>query len=322
MRIPEELSAAIAKETRGIAPAELARASAELSGAYRGQTKRRPALGRLHRCAYLVTRFPATYVVVSRILREAKLRVPDLRLVSMLDLGSGPGTTMWAAAANFPELEQIVAVEDSAEWIALGRNLAAQAQSPAIRATDWVQASVADSISIPPGTFDLVMISYVVNELGPTERVSLLESAWKRTGKLLVVAEPGTPAGFAHIREIRHELLAAGAHIVAPCPHALECPIKGDDWCHFAERLQRTSEHRLVKGGELGYEDEKYSYVVFARQPIQLPTARILRHPRKHSGHVELKLCTPGGLQQVTVSRKQGDRYKAAKRTEWGETFE
>ena len=38
--------------------------------------------------------------------------------------------------------------------------------------------------------------------------------------------------------------------------------------------------------------------MVFARQPNLLPTARILRHPRKHSGHVELELCTSEGLKE------------------------
>ena len=320
MQLPEELSAAIAEETRGVGSAELARASAELSGAYRGEPNRRPMLDRLHRSAYLIARLPATYAVVSRILREAKLRIPDLRITSMLDLGAGPGTAMWAAAANFPELEQIVALEDSAEWISLSRSLAGHAKSPAIRSAKWVQGSVAGSI--PTGNFDLVSMSYVANELRSLDRIRALHIAWERAGKLMMIAEPGTPTGFGHIREIRRELIASDAHIVAPCPHSQECPMQGNDWCHFAERVQRTSEHRLAKEGDLGYEDEKHSYVVFAREPIQLPAARILRHPRKHSGHVELELCTLAGLQRVTVSRKQRERYKAAKRAEWGASFE
>ena len=317
MQLPEELSAAMAEETRGITPAELARASAELSGAYRGEG--RPMLDRLHRAAYLTARFPATYAVVSRILGEVKLRVPDLRITSMLDLGAGPGTAMWAAAANLPELGQIVAMEDSAEWISLGRRLADHAKSPAIQAAEWVQTSLAGSIAA--GSFDLVTMSYVVNELHSPDRIVAVHAAWERAGKLLLIAEPGTPIGFAHIRDIRRELIASGAHLVAPCPHSQECPMQGNDWCHFAERVQRTSEHRLAKGGELGYEDEKYAYAVFTREPIQLPMARILRHPRKHSGHIGLELCTPNGLEKVTVSRKQGARYKAAKKAEWGDSL-
>ena len=95
----------------------------------------------------------------------------------------------------------------------------------------------------------------------------------------------------------------------------------GGNWCHFAERLPRSSAHRLAKNAELGYEDEKYSYIVFSRTPVRLPDARIVRHPRKHSGHVELELCAPEGLKRETISRKNGDRYKQAKKAEWGDAL-
>jgi len=93
------------------------------------------------------------------------------------------------------------------------------------------------------------------------------------------------------------------------------------DWCHFAERLPRSSAHRLAKSSELGYEDEKYSYVVVSRSAVRVPEARILRHPRKHSGHVELELCTPDGLKRETISRKNGERYKRARKAEWGDAL-
>ena len=94
------------------------------------------------------------------------------------------------------------------------------------------------------------------------------------------------------------------------------------NWCHFAERLERTSEHRQAKLAALGYEDEKYSYVIFAREPIALPGARILRHPQKHSGHVELELCTPHGLTRETVSKRHRSRYKTARKAGWGDPIE
>ena len=136
-----------------------------------------------------------------------------------------------------------------------------------------------------------------------------------------MIIEPGTPEGFAIIRSLRQELLAVGAYLAAPCPHANECPTPAGDWCHFSERLERTSEHRSTKGGQLGYEDEKYSYVIFSREPVALPAARILRHPRKHSGHTEFELCTPEGLKRETISRKQGERFRTAKKAEWGDTL-
>src|SRR5690348_18365876 len=101
MRLPPELRQGIDKLTRGTRPAELARASAELTSEYRSERKSRPQLDSLHQAAYLRSRLPATYSVVSRALREVKERIPGLCVENMLDLGTGPGTAMWAAGEHF-----------------------------------------------------------------------------------------------------------------------------------------------------------------------------------------------------------------------------
>lgn len=86
----------------------------------------------------------------------------------------------------------------------------------------------------------------------------------------LVVVEPGTPRGFQQILEARTQALASGAAILAPCPHDATCPMQGSDWCHFAARVERSRTQRQLKGGELGWEDEKFSYVVItdAREAV------------------------------------------------------
>jgi ribosomal protein RSM22 (predicted rRNA methylase) len=253
------------------------------------------------------------------VLAEVKLRVPEIRIESLLDLGAGPGTGLWAAAEVFPELSRATLVEADAEWIAAGKQLAQSSIVLGDRDATWIMGDV--SKQVPPGKFDLVAASYVVNELGSAEMANLTREAWDRTGKVLIIIEPGTPSGFARVREIRRELIDAGAQMVAPCPHSQSCPMAGDNWCHFAQRVQRTSAHRIAKAGDLGYEDEKYSYVVFARESLKLPGGRIVRHPRKHSGHVEFELCTADGLKRETLSKKHGERYKQARKLEWGETL-
>ena len=161
---------------------------------------------------------------------------------------------------------------------------------------------------------ELAVISYALGEVPAAERESVLRKAWSATTALLVVVEPGTTRGFGVVNAARSWLIAKGAKLLAPCPHCNTCPMAAaGDWCHFAERVERTQLHRRLKGGELGYEDEKFSYVVASRaalpsadtidvEPVHnfafpAARARIVRHPQKRSGHVQLTLCTPQGLQ-------------------------
>ncbi|KAK4400265.1 Rsm22-cox11 tandem protein 1, mitochondrial [Sesamum angolense] len=108
-----------------------------------------------------------------------------------------------------------------------------------------------------------------------------------------VLVEPGTPQGSNIISQMRSHILwmekrrsrklqnaankaskdlmtlKTGAFIVAPCPHDGPCPLQNTDkYCHFVQRLERTSSQRLYKrskGPLRGFEDEKFCYVAFRR---------------------------------------------------------
>ena len=167
---------------------------------------------------------------------------------------------------------------------------------------------------------DLVTLSYVLGELPDATRADVVRWLAAKPGAVALI-EPGTPAGYERIRAARAQLIDLGLHVVAPCPHDAACPIvPGEDWCHFAARLPRSGLHRKLKAGTLGFEDEKFAYVVASRTAPERPDARIIRHPKKHKGWVALDLCTPDGLKPaVAVSKKQGPRYRAARDAEWGD---
>lgn len=317
MRLPEKLRAAIEEEVARVDSRALSRAAAALSTSYRSGQCAGAMSDAAGRAAYLVTRMPATFAAVSLALRELELRVSG-PIRSLLDVGAGPGTAMWAATEILPDLEIITAIERDASLIALGKRLAAYSDAVALQRANWTQADLCHSPPLPAS--DLVVLSYAFGEL--PDPGAVIRSAWEVARAALVVIEPGTPAGFGHVLHARDTLIGAGAHIAAPCPHHYACPLAvRNDWCHFSVRLERTSTHRKLKGGELGYEDEKFSYVIASKVAARPAEARIVRHPLKHPGHIRLTLCTPNDLQQPTITKSQKDLYRAARKADWGDAW-
>jgi len=168
---------------------------------------------------------------------------------------------------------------------------------------------------------DLVVCSYALGELEQDEARAVVQAAWPAARVALVIVEPGTMAGFGLIRLLRAELIGLGGHLVAPCPHQGECPISAGDWCHFSQRLDRSPLHRSLKIGALGYEDEKFSYVVAAKAPVLPAGARVLRHPLRRAGHARLRLCTAEGIQMVAVTRSDPENWKRARKIAWGDAW-
>lgn len=319
--LPSHLAQAIQHEIEAVNRAELARATEDLTRQYKSERSSSPAIKTAaHRSAYLAVRFPATFAANLHVFSEIQRLAPGLRISSLLDLGAGPGTALYAAAGIFPSLTRATLVENDASLIQLGRRLAAASPHAAVRSAQWLRQ---DMNEFPSELYDLAVISYALGELPQAAAEKIVSRAWQCAKELLVVIEPGTVRGFSVVLSARSALIAGGAHLVAPCPHHGECPMAAaGDWCHFAARVERTSVHRRLKGGTLGHEDEKFSYVAASRNPLTPAKARIVRHPQKHSGHVQLTLCTPQGLLKQTVGKSQKEKYKSARKAEWGDAWD
>lgn len=320
MELPGELRAALDDALAALPAKRLATVAADLSLRYRAGT---PAPGgtfarsREDIAAYAAVRLPATYAASYAALRQVRERLPNWEPATLADFGAGPGTAMWAASAVWPDLAHSTLVEREAEMIAFGQRLAAEAQSSAIHAATWIKADLLGTWDIAP--HDLVITSYVLGELPEPQHAAFLQRLWERTAGTLVIIEPGTPAGFARIRQARLQLLAAGAHTVAPCPHDQPCPMVDDNWCHFSQRVARSRLHRQVKGGDLGFEDEKFAFAAMARLTPEPIRGRVIRHPQVQKGHIDLELCTPDdGLQRTVVTRKDRARFRQARDLRWG----
>ncbi len=184
-----------------------------------------------------------------------------------------------------------------------------------LRDARWVAGDVSDA----RGAADLVVASYVLGELA--DPATAAARLWRQSTDTIALIEPGTSDGYRRILAARAAVIGDGGQTVAPCPHDLPCPLAPDDWCHFAVRLPRSKLHRHAKGVELGYEDEKFSYAALSRSSAARADARIIRPPQARSGHVNLVTCEPDGIHERTISRKHGDRYRAARKTAWGDAF-
>jgi ribosomal protein RSM22 (predicted rRNA methylase) len=166
---------------------------------------------------------------------------------------------------------------------------------------------------------DLVVATYMIGEIGDGERRALAELMWEKTRDTLLVVEPGTPAGYARIIALREHLIAMGAHVAGPCPHDGKCPLVEPDWCHFSQRLQRSRAHKQVKGAELPFEDERFSYVALTRAAIGARPSRVLAQPAVSKVEITAKLCMPEGVALTKVPRRAKAEYASARRWRWGD---
>jgi ribosomal protein RSM22 (predicted rRNA methylase) len=297
----------------------LRQASEALSASYRRKQPGQPHLQPEQSIkAYLAARLPATYAVNAAVIKELQRLAPDFAPTRLLELGAGPGTATLAAVASFTSLEKLVLVELEQSMIQVGKTLFAAGNSAQQQAR-WLAQSLP---AIPSQPTDLVLMSYVINELGPARRQALYTNLKQLAPEVIVAIEPGTPEGSAHLLDMRQFFLDNGWQIWAPCPHAQACPLQAPDWCHFAQRLERSSLQRYLKQGSQNFEDEKFAYLILSRSAVPQPIqARILRHPQLRKGHLELNLCTPEGNQKLTVSKSE-DSYRKARKASWGEQWE
>ena len=156
-----------------------------------------------------------------------------------------------------------------------------------------------------------MIAGYFIGELASDQLLNTAEALWSRTNDTLVIVEPGTSPGFARIRHVRSYLIEQGGHVICPCPHDDECPLTRDDWCHFSQRLNRSRDHRQVKGTALPFEDEKFSYVALARRkPALTAKDRVLAPPHVTKIQIATKLCTACGvIADVEVAEQMIKRF-------------
>lgn len=308
--LPPQLRTALDEANASVSYDALASEVSRLMEAYRAD--RSPAIASdLAALAYANYRMPGTYAAARSVLRQARRTIPALAPSRILDVGAGTGAGLWALSDSFGDDVDLTAVDRSPHMLALAGRLMGDRTN-----VDFLTSSVGDGL--PPA--DLAMTTYVLGELDDRQREDTIR-AMMAAAETVVVIEPGTTLGYRRILWVRQLLATDGFSIAAPCPHARECPLAADDWCHFAARFPRTPLLRRLKGADHGHEDEKFSYVVGTRLPATPAPGRVVRHPQKRSGMVLLDICfEKGNAERITVSRRH-EQYRAARRSAWGDPW-
>ncbi|QPC93908.1 small ribosomal subunit Rsm22 family protein [Mesorhizobium sp. INR15] len=320
MELPAPLRQAVDRILEKVPLPVLKQAAKTLSDRYRAELRD----GRLHMAedmavkAYLATRLPATYAAVRASLDALNEAQPGFAPKTLLDVGAGPGTVLWATTDQWPDLEQATLLEASSAVRKVGETLAADTIAARIA---WLAGDVTiDLADLKPA--DLVTAAYVLDEITPASLPKMIDRLWQLTTDTLLIVEPGTPAGWQRILAVRRQLIEAGAHVLAPCPHEAPCALIQPDWCHFARRVARSRLHRLAKDAEVPWEDEKFIYVAASRQLPASRQARVVAPPKSGSGKVLLKLCQEdGSAGERLFTKRDGAEFKLARRLDWGDRF-
>ena len=325
LALPINLETAIRDRLKTLPAKQWVNEAQELSRRYRGDREKLPrplARGEEQTLAYLAQIFPATYAQLFGAMAATRAQAPAWSPQSLLDLGSGPGTALWAALAHWPTLTHLEAWEREAAFIELGKKLAQASEHSAMQNGVWQKIDLRQQLPQDDRAFDLVVIGHVLNELRAGDQQRLVRYAWEHCAGILLLGEPGTSAAFPVIKSAREQLLQWGARTLAPCPHENRCPLVAD-WCHFPQRLQRPLFQRRAKGARSPWEDCKFSYAALARfAPAHVPWARLLRAPEATKVYAEASLCTAAGIIRHREAKKNHAAFKHVKKLLWGETLE
>jgi ribosomal protein RSM22 (predicted rRNA methylase) len=314
--LPAELRAALDARLQGLSRNDAAERAALISKTYRDGGNSGAISSEADALAYALARMPATYAAVTASLNALGEVRPDIAPASLLDVGAGPGTASWAAAATFASLRSFALLDANSALRALALELCRN--NPRLNEMTYRRGEARAALA-EAAPADLVVASYMIGEVGDAERSALAEQLWAKARDTLVIVEPGTPAGYRRVVALRAQLIGSGAHVAAPCPHDGACPLQAPDWCHFTQRLPRLRAHMQVKAAELPFEDEKFSYVALTRTPVARRLARVLAQPVVSKVEVTAKLCTADGLQIAKLPRRDKTGYARARRWRWGD---
>jgi len=269
---------------------------------------------------YMIARGRSIMGVVEKIITQ------DLEVFSnvesVVDFGGGPGTFLFAIS-KFKTLSKYTNVERSDSFIGIMNVLVEEFLSSSTTNTH------VDSISsnyLKPGsqdipTSDLCVFSYTLCERDNS--LACLSDLVEHSNMVLII-EPGTPSGFKNIIQARDKLIEKGFGTIAPCTVSNGfCPLRDSesDWCHFVERVDRSRIQRHLKNGVLGYEYEKYSYLLMSKNSIHSDGKRIISRPNYTKHSISFDICSEKNSHIVITKKENKSKFKIVKKSIRGDLY-
>lgn len=321
--LPETLQRAADQMLEGFSRKQLAARAGKISDHYRAGGASSPVVQSDDDVvAYLFSRLPGTFGATAAVFDQVAQALPAFNPGSMLDVGCGPGTASWAGAQAWPGMTRFTMLDHNRHFLNIARDLVQNTRHAHLKQADQLEADLSAASHNWPKS-DLVVAGFALAELADDNRQRVVESMWQACTGVMVVIEPGTTPGYQRTLAVRDWLIGAGAHVLAPCPHAGPCPIVSPDWCHFVQRVPRTRDHMIAKAGTVPFEDEKFSYIAVSRTAPapRAPFLRVLLHPNSSKPGMTFKACTPDGVRQVDVPKRNKPLYAIARRMDWGDAM-
>lgn len=279
------------------------------------KTSRRLISNETQALVYAAVRMPATYAAVKSALEHATI-YNDITIDTIIDVGAGTGAASLAAEEVFNS-GHICLVEREPYMRKCGSRIFAAMDDETLKTAQWYDEDILNDNANRHA--DLVMSSYMINEIKLQDRENVFDRLWNMADKMLLIVEPGTKEGFEVISHAREYFLAGGLHIAAPCTHENKCGLDKDDWCHFSVRVARSRIHKLIKEADVPYEDEKFSYIAIVKDDVTSDGMRILRHPDIRKGNIGLRVCDSQGIRNTIITKKDGELFKKARKSSAGD---
>ncbi len=330
---------------RYLSAGELSQAAADLLGLQRGLTGDRRLVGSRYMDeasrlgAYLLFYWPVSAAQTRGLLKLAfpagSAGVFPARPLRVLDLGSGPAPG-GLAAAGWLQADQprtLTACDRSGLALESAARLAAAAGIPFTGVPGWT----AGSSPLPAGSFDVIILGHLLNELWQRDddrlerRFAFIQEVGRRLAPegILLLMEPALSATGRELLALRDALVAApGADgatwsVAAPCFRDGPCPVLAEAGrtCHsdfswpmpplVRELAARTGlDKDLVKTTGFVLRRRSAGSAGAGSQPSAEHRYRVISEPMLNkAGRTRLLLCGAGGL--VTLSAKKGQGYPA-----------